>query len=123
MSERLREILSHEGITGWRAELVRHTDPARDRYPPLYWLGSANELPPVATKDEFDLERYPDGARLVQHGPLIFRRNDLVDVRDINQTRERFNYPFLVVSQRVRQIFRTHKVRGDFEFEPVVVLE
>ena len=29
---------------------------------------------------------------------------------------------YFIVSQRTRRVFRAHKVRGDFEFEPVVMV-
>lgn len=145
ISDRLREILEMEGFTGWVAEPIQHREPKRDRFPPLHLITAGHVLPPLAPETELELVTYDNpndplqvGLRgmssllgttaLFERGPLTYRRKDLVQVADVNRTHEVFlevtvAHPYFVMSQRVRQAFIRHRVRGDIEWEPVVILE
>lgn len=136
ISERLREVFSAEKLTGWRADVIQHVDPKRDRFGPLYALRATTELPALAPNTELHVETH-EGLRrsdplfgttgLFQHGPLIYRRQDITAVADFNFTRERFGeapeaHPLFVVSQRTWRVFHKHKI-PKVEAEPVVVAE
>lgn len=129
ISERLREILAIEKLTGWTGDPIQHVNPARDRFAPMYQLGSSNLLPLLAPETEIEVIEHPgEPGALVERGPLHYRRRDLTGAHDINWTAEVFLEPgvshrYLIVSQRTRRVFNTQRVRGDFEFEPVVILE
>lgn len=135
ISERAREILGVEGFSGWVAEPIQHRDSKRDRYPPLYLLTSSHELPPLAPETELELRTYDNPkdrlygtTALFERGPLTYRRKALVQVADVNRTHEVFMavpvaHPYFIMSQRVRQAFLRHRVRGDLSWEPVVILE
>ncbi len=129
VSERLKEILAVEKLTGWTVDAIQHVNPAKDRFSPMYQLGSSHLLPPLAPETEIEAIEHPDEPRaLVERGPLHYRRCDLARVHDVNWTVEVFLEPgvshrYFIVSQRARRAFRAHTVRGDFEFEPVVTLE
>lgn len=145
ISERLREILIAEDLSGWLVEPIQHHAPQRDHFPPLYQLFAVSELLPLAPETELELRKYEDPARtgvvqynfdysdlygttaLFERGPLSYRRQDLAQVADINRTREVFlevtvAHPYFILSQRARQAFLRHRVRGDVEWEPVVIL-
>lgn len=137
ISERLREILAYEGLTGWAVEPVQHRDPKKDRFPPLYQLLSTHELPSLAPETEIHVDTHENVPKddflygtiaLFERGPLCYRRRDLLAVEDFNRTREGFmeilvRHPYFIVSQRVRRVFQAHRIRGHVEFEPVVILE
>ena len=144
ISERVREMLEMDGFTGWVAEPIQHRDPKRDRFPPAYLFTASHELPPLALETELELHTYdnPKDPRLpmqamahlygttelLERGPLIYRRKDLTQLADVNRTHEVFlavtvAHPYFVMSQRVRQAFLRHRVRGDLSWEPVVILE
>lgn len=128
ISERLKEILTVEQLTGWTADPIQHVKPAKDRFAPMYQLGSSNLLPPLAPETEIEVIERPAKPTLIERGPLHYRRRDLATMQDINWTAEVFLDPgvshrYLIVSQRTRRALNAHRVRGDFELEPVVILE
>lgn len=145
ISERLREVLEAEGLTGWVAVPIQHRAPKHDRFPPLYLFTASHALPPLAPETELELRTYDDPndplqagvhgtvrlygtTALLERGPLTYRRKDLVKVADVNRTQEVFlevtvAHPYFIMSQRTRQAFMRHRVRGDIEWEPVVILE
>lgn len=144
ISEWLREILEMEGLTGWVAEPIQHSAPKRDRFPPLYLFTASHVLPPLAPETELELRTYDDPkdpslpmqvmahlygtTELLERGPLTYRRKDLGQVADVNRTHEVFlavtvAHPYFVMSQRVRQAFLRHRVRGDMSWEPVAILD
>jgi hypothetical protein len=146
ISERLREMLTVEGLQGWAAEPIRHTHPERDHLPPLYEFQAASVLPPLAPETEVELRKYEDPAKtgvaqydfdyshlygttaLFKQGPLCYRRQDIVRAADVNRTHEVFGEgigapSYFVLSRRAYQAFLRHRVRGDVKWEPVVILE
>lgn len=135
ISDRLKQVFSLEGLTGWRTEAVRHIDSTKDRFAPFYALTVTNQLPALAPETEFHLETH-DHVRegdplfgttgLFQRGPLYYRRRDLSVVEDLNFTREMFGeapqaHPYLILSQRAWAAFRKHKI-PKVDVEPVVIL-
>lgn len=127
ISERLREILAGEGLRGWKVEPVRHVNPAKDRFPPMYQLESSSLLPALAPETDIEvIAPRSEPPALVERGPLIYRRRDLTNALDVNWTSEVFLEPgvshrYSIVSQRARRAFLAHKVRGRFAFEPVII--
>jgi hypothetical protein len=138
ISERLREIFVVEGLTGWTATPIRHANEERDRSGGRYLLTATSTLPPLAPETQLEFRRYddpPEGWKhlrgttaLFERGPLTYRRRDLSAVSDVNRTHEVFleatvAHPYFILSQRARQAFLKHRVRGDIRWEPVVILE
>jgi len=136
ISERVRENLETEGLTGWRAEPVLHRNPQRDTFPAMYELLATNELPPLAAETELHRESHEDPeddllygtTAIFERGPLCYRRSELTRLADVNRTHEVFlevtvGHPYFIFSQRARQALVRHRVRGDFTWEPVVILE
>lgn len=134
ISDRLKEVFSREGLTGWRAEVVRHIDPKKDRFPPFYALAATNQLPALAPETELHLETHDrpkdslfGTTGLFQRSPLYYRRQDLATVEDFNHTRERFGeapgaHPYLILSQRAWAAFRKHQI-PKVDVEPAVILD
>jgi len=137
IAERVREILEREGLTGWLAEPIQHRNPQKDTFPAMYQLLASSELPPLSPETEIYVDKH-EGVEegdilygttaLIERGPLCYRRGDLTRVADVNRTHEVFlevtvGHPYFIFSQRARQAFLRHRVRGDFVWEPVVILE
>jgi len=144
ISERLRTILLKEGLSGWTAYPIRHSARRSDRYPPLFELVATNELPPLEADTEIETVEHmrplvwppdhpmygtPDPllgtTAIFQRGPLRYRKAALSRLEDFNRTKELFGeapqrHPIIVVSQRTRRVFSSHKVRG-IEPEPVLL--
>jgi len=135
ISERLREVFHAEDLTGWVAEPIQHIDPKRDRFGPLYWLQASSVLPPLAPETELELRRYGEEddvlggtTALFERGPLCYRRSELTSLADVNRTHEVFlevtvGHPYFIFSQRARRVLLRHRARGDFTWEPMLILE
>jgi hypothetical protein len=134
ISERLRQILVNEALTGWQTEVIRHVDPARDRFQPLYALKATTKLPRLAPETELHYETHENlpeddplfgTTGLFQWGPLLYDRRDLGTLADFNHTLELFGEAPLahhnfVISQRAWKVLRKHRIRN-VDVEPVVI--
>jgi hypothetical protein len=132
ISGRVRAILIEEALTGWDARLVQHKS-ENNRFPPLYHLVPTNTLPPMGPSMEFQEFHYTNPkdnlygtVAIKPASPITYLREDLVDAKDFNLTREQFGdapvkTPSVIITQRAWQTFKKHKIRN-LDAEPVVIL-
>lgn len=121
ISGRLKDLILEEGLTGceiWPVIMHGADKPFED----LFQLKFTGELPAMAPETNIILDptmNHPKacspGTRL--EGPVIYRRDDLIDIPDFALSKEWFGgngaywrWPFM--SQRAYQLFKRNKIKG-----------
>jgi len=130
MSEKLRELIHSEDITG--VSFIGEVKDFKGREMPTYYVMDIEHiLPPMAGSTWLINDPYPNPAYNNCGHQVIYLRSDvqyekekLIGAKDFNLSSEYIDnnrMQALIVSNRVRKLFKQHKIWA--RFSPIAVLE